>query len=79
MRVRKIERKELPSSSVHLLLLSYTCTWYIESKSACMPAQKTFNPMKKDHICRSEEDDDAEKAELNNQTGNMISQSLQPF
>ena len=44
-----------------------------------MPAQKTFNPMKKDHICRSEEDDDAEKAELNNQNGNMISQSLQPF
>ena len=40
-----------------------------------MPAQKTFNPMKKDHISRFEEDDDADKAELNNQTGNMNSQS----
>ena len=39
-----------------------------------MPAQKTFKPMKKDHISRFEEDDDAEKA-LKNQTGNIISQS----
>ena len=39
-----------------------------------MPAQKTFNPMKTDHIFSFEEDDDAEKAQLNNQTGIMISQ-----